>query len=447
MGKVLKTFFLDPLYNLCMNDNDYVRDLFVRGVAAAKAKDFREAQNYLERVLELDPPPEQRVEALIRLAEICPQADLQRKWIEEALAYNPADMRARRILAVLNGQVRPDQFINPDTISHPTASAVPQKANVDRFTCPQCGGRMTFTPDGSALSCEYCEARGSKQRSLASTQSEAAENFLLAMVTGKGHLHPVNRQTFSCKGCGSEFILTAEEISAICPYCGSVYVVKNSAAHEQIDPHLMFPFKVHPSAAVEIIQRWLVQAGLPSERRQLEQGVGIYLPAWSFEMAGQVPWNCLVEEGRNRWVPLTGNEIVYHANVLVPAGKRLQPECADELTAFNMKMAVPFEETYLANWMAETYSITLGDASLEAREWTYEFEKQSVRDRFFQPVRDLRFTSTGITIESFQLVLLPVWLFHYRVGDDRYQVIINSFTGGVRGQKPLNWLERMLKRG
>jgi len=410
-----------------MNENDHIRDLLVRGVAAAKAKETNEARFYLKWLLEMQPAPDLRVEALIWLAELSADANDKRKWIEEALAYNPADMRSRRILAILNGLLLPEQIMDPDQIQHPYAAPEPQKASADRFVCPQCGGRMTFTPDGKDLSCEYCEARGSNLRLQTTQQAVAAENFLIAMATGKGHLHPVNRQSFICQGCAAEFILAAEEISSTCPYCASVYVIKNSTVREQISPHLIFPFEINATEAHAALQHWLKLARLTQNGNLvIERGSGIYLPAWSFEMAGQVPWTGMVEESRNRWVAQAGNEIVYHTSVLVPAGNRLCSDCTDELHCFNLQQAVTYEESYLANWPAETYTVTLGDASLEARRWTYEFEKQSVRDRFLQPVRDLGFHSTGITIESFRLVLLPLWLFYYQVDKERFQVVING---------------------
>ena len=178
---------------------------------------------------------------------------------------------------------------------------------------------------------------------------------------------------------------------------------------------------------------------------QVERGVGIYLPAWSFELAGEVPWSAELQDSRDHWVAQTGSEIVYHPGVLAPAGPRLTPECAAELQGFDIRQAEAFDPRYLADWPAETYTIAVGDASLEARSWTYEFEKQSVRDRFLQPVRNLSFQSTGITIESFQLVLLPLWVSAYLLKDVHYQVVINGYTAAVRGQRPQNWLERAFK--
>jgi predicted RNA-binding Zn-ribbon protein involved in translation (DUF1610 family) len=469
--------------------DDSTRDLFIRGMMAAKAKETADAHRYLEWVLRLDPPLDTRVDALYWLSRVAETPDEQRRLLEEALAYNPSEMRCRRALAVLRGELNPSEIIDPDRLTpqapdpapgspgekratHAPTGPLAQRyhsergeASVDRFTCPQCGGRMTYAPDGQSLTCEYCEARQSAKTSAAADDPAAAENFLIAMATRKGHLHPVARQTFNCQGCGIDFLLPPQQLSVTCPYCGSAYVVRSPQSRELIDPHLILPFTVAEKEAERAFKAWLeeqkllnaaspVRAPAGTPRAQVERVAAIYLPAWSFEMAGQVPWSCQVEERRDHWVTETGSEIVYHASVLVPATPRLSPECAAALRAFDLKEAVPFNERYLADWLAETYQISVGDASLEARRWTYEYEKECVRQRMLRRVRDLSFNSLGITIESFQLALLPVWLAHYRLGDKRYEVVVNGCPSGharggsvaVRGQRPQNWLDKLFKR-
>ena len=43
-------------------------------------------------------------------------------------------------------------------------------------------------------------------------------------------------------------------------------------------------------------------------------------------------------------------------------------------------------------------------------------------------------------------MLLPVWLTHYSLGQDRFQVVINGVTAAVRAQRPLNWLEKLFRK-
>jgi predicted RNA-binding Zn-ribbon protein involved in translation (DUF1610 family) len=433
--------------------NDSSRDLYIRGMTAARAKDYDEAKRYLEWALRLNPNLDRRVDIMYWMSESVQEPAEKRHWLEEALANNPSDMRCRRALALLDGKLKAADVIDPDQAHQPAPSAEPVQASADRFVCPQCGGRMTFAPDGKSLTCEYCEARQSITKSGEGAGSSgtdgdaaAAESFLLAMATRKGHIHPANRQTFNCQGCGTNFILTPGQLSITCPYCGSAYVVRSTESRELIDPRAILPFQINESRARDALKAWFEHIKIPHDTRlQVERAIGIYLPVWSFEMAGQVPWHCLVEKSRNRWEAESGLEIVYHASVIVPASTHLCEECAAELREFDLRKAPAFDERYLADWPAETYQVNLGDASLEARSWTYEFEKQSVRDRFLQPVRDLSFNSRSITIESFQLALLPVWLAHYQLGPERYEVVVNAISGAVRGQRPLSWLERILK--
>ena len=443
-----------------MNNNamdDSTRDLFIRGMVAAKAKESADARRYLEWVMRLDPPLDTRVDALYWLSQVAETPAEQGRLLEEALAYDPSDMRCRRALAVVRGELDPEEIIDPDDLPDGGRESTrsPRPTAADRFTCPQCGGRMTFAADGQSLTCEFCEARHAlrapggvegAQHQTAATDAASAENFLIAMATRKGHLHPVTRQTFNCQGCGIDFLLPPQQLSITCPYCGSAYAIRTHQSRELIDPHLILPFTIDENQANQAFNSWLAEQNLASGEAQVERAAAVYLPAWSFEMTGQVPWSCLVEEVRNQWRPENGLEIVYHSSVIVPASSRTNPEITEEIRTFDLKQAVPFNERYLVDWPAETYQVSVGDASLEARRWTYEFEKQSVRQRMLRRVRDLTFNSLGITVEAFKLVLLPLWLAHYRLGMTRFEAVINGRSAAVRGQRPLNWLEKLFKR-
>ena len=303
------------------------RDLLIRGMMAAKAKETADARRYLEWVLRLDPPLDTRVDALYWLSQVAETPAEQWRLLEEALAYDPSDMRCRRDLAVLRGDLNPSEIIDPDRL--PNAESNPAQshsleAGVDRFVCPQCGGRMTFAPDGQSLTCEYCEAR--RVQTAGQNDAASAENFLIAMATRKGHLHPVTRQTFNCQGCGIDFLLAPQQLSITCPYCGSAYAVRSRQSRELIDPHLILPFTVEEKQANQAFNTWLADQNLPSGASlQVERAAAIYLPAWSFEMVGQVPWSCQVEERRDHWVTENGSEIVYHSSVLALASPPPQP--------------------------------------------------------------------------------------------------------------------------
>jgi hypothetical protein len=74
------------------------RDLLVRGITAAKAKEAGEARFFLKWLLRLDPPAEERIEALYWLSEICTDPAEQRGYLEDILANDQGEPRARRNL-------------------------------------------------------------------------------------------------------------------------------------------------------------------------------------------------------------------------------------------------------------------------------------------------------------------------------------------------------------
>ena len=63
-------------------------------------------------------------------------------------------------------------------------------------------------------------------------------------------------------------------------------------------------------------------------------------------------------------------------------------------------------------------------------------------------VKDLTFSSAGMVVEAFKLVLLPVWIAQYRLQNDTFKVLINGQTGAVHGEFPRTrlgqWLSALL---
>ena len=72
---------------------DEARDILVRGIAAAKAKEMEEARHYLEWALNLEPDPDQAEEAWYWLSEISLDPAEKRRWLDDLLANNPGCAR------------------------------------------------------------------------------------------------------------------------------------------------------------------------------------------------------------------------------------------------------------------------------------------------------------------------------------------------------------------
>jgi hypothetical protein len=69
------------------------------------------------------------------LSEISTNASEQRTFLENILANNFGEVRARRKIAILNGALNPENILNPDLVKQ-TADIKQKAANGQRFDCP-----------------------------------------------------------------------------------------------------------------------------------------------------------------------------------------------------------------------------------------------------------------------------------------------------------------------
>jgi hypothetical protein len=51
---------------------------------------------------------------------------------------------------------------------------------------------------------------------------------------------------------------------------------------------------------------------------------------------------------------------------------------------------------------------------------------------------------TDYSGQTFKHVLLPVWILAYTYGSERYQLVVNGYTGAIAGKHPISWVKIML---
>ncbi len=402
-----------------------------------KAGEINTARQYLERALISADDYETRCETNYWLSEISENPVEKRKYLEDVLAIDNTHARARRSLAILDGKLKPDEIINPDALPAPAMGT--EKASAKRFTCSKCGGRMVFDGDGRTLTCEQCHTRQAPSGQVV----EEEKDFFVAMASGAGHRKPVLTQAFHCHGCGAEFVLPPEVISATCAYCGSAHVV--NLTKELIEPDAIIPMAFNQQGAAVRLVNWVKeQQIIPQGKVQAPRGV--YLPIWTFDVIGTIPWNGLVYRNK-KLVPVSGNYGLDRDDLAIPATRKLNDMLPRLLPEFNYKEAPVYDARYLSGWPAEVYEIAMSDASLKAREETVQYVRRDII--LNNPnVQDLGYNTTNLSVTSFKLVLAPLWLTEYKLEGQRYRVLINGQTGTVHGETPkkgiMGWLNGLL---
>jgi hypothetical protein len=126
----------------------------------------------------------------------------------------------------------------------------------------------------------------------------------------------------------------------------------------------------------------------------------------------------------------------------------LTKSLAEEITQMPLDDMEPCAPGYLADWLAETHEISVGDASLVARSRVFAKEKAKVSQDILTQYTGLTMSSANLIVESYKLILVPMWVSHYRMAGKQYGIVINGRTGNLRAEKPRQgiggWLADLL---
>ncbi|MCC6498780.1 MAG: hypothetical protein IT313_00790 [Anaerolineales bacterium] len=434
--------------------SDYGRELLKRGILEAKAGNKNAALRYLDRALYMSHDHDALAEGWFWMSQLTDDKAEKRKALENCLAHNLQHARARRALAILDGKLKADEIVDPDRL--PPAPEGLHAADAQRFVCSKCGGRMSFSPDGQSLTCEYCSRN---QKFTAQPGSANEKDFIIAMATMRGHGKPLNQQVFHCEGCGCEFILPPNQISTTCVYCGSAHVVNWESEERLLAPDGIIPHAFDRQRANNHLVKWIEKnVGAGSPRPLLR---GVYLPLWTFDIGGEIQYTGEVYENdneifgqqtRERQMRRVSDSYPVQINDLpIPAARKLSGVFQRLIPTFELKAVKPYEAGYLANWPAEVYDIPMAEASLDARAQAFARFKNEL-PTLINPIRLTSTSSANMTVESFRLTLLPVWMTELPFDGREHLALINGMNGEVRSDLPekesgglMEWLGNLIE--
>jgi hypothetical protein len=107
-----------------------------------------------------------------------------------------------------------------------------------------------------------------------------------------------------------------------------------------------------------------------------------------------------------------------------------------------------FDARQLADWPAQTYDVSLEDASLTARAAMRALLEKEIREDVGSDVHQLKARFHKVDVDWFKLVLVPVWRAAIECRDARFNAVVSGQTGHVWTDVPrtgvLGWVERLL---
>jgi len=432
--------------------SDGARDLLVRGIAAAKAKEKDEARFYLEWVLRCgEADREQCVDALLWLSQVVDSPPDKRACLEQILVLNPTHPLARRGMAILEGRLNPEDVVDHSQPVQPVQpSSVPESTNVRRYVCPKCGGKMAYDAKRRALSCEYCGHHMWEYQAIMDSALVQEHDFFATLPTAPAHRWELpTERTLACKGCGATFVLPFLQVTAACPYCESPYAVGAAETRGLIQPEGVLPFQFDADAALQRAYRWLKEQHFRPEdlvrKSATARPRGVYLPFWTFDISGEIKWHAVYEDDRKVY-RRSDLYLVSEDDLLIPASHSLPLDLLTKLSDFDTRALVHYSADLLADWATEVYQLPMADASLVARQRVVDAAKKHIREYILgdKNVRELTCSSLGVVVNTFKLALLPVWVASYQYEGKRYPVAINGQTGKVVGNVERNKVQKLM---
>ena len=441
--------------------SDEADDLLVRGIAAARAHDADEARFYLEWVLRTDADFDQQSDAWYWLSYVSKDPAEKREYLQNVLAIYPNYPEARRDLAILDGRLDPRDVLSETRRDlGPLVPGEPTGDEIHRFECPRCGGRTIYEPGRGVVACQFCGYRPDEKSQVepsapaTSLPGSPNQDWIAAIYTEKGHRWelPASR-SFICEGCGARMTLEPSRVSGSCPFCGSPYVVRADDGEELIQPDGILPFALSAQQALARCRDWIAASKYRpadlDEQAQFQPPRPVYMPAWVFNIGGEAHWKGFVvnqEYGRTTLTPTDGTMAIMLDDQVVPGSKSKGSEELPYLR-FNLHGLLPYDESLLADWPAEIYSVSLGDAGVAAHERAFkEGQRQALRDaQALIDVSTVEVDRVDISILSFRHVLLPTWICDYSYAGRNYTLVTDGNGGDVRGQVPRSGVQRFLE--
>ncbi len=337
----------------------------------------------------------------------------------------------------------------------------PAKPNLQtdlfEFKCPQCGATTAFSAGEGSLTCPNC---GYQEQLDTSRSGIQAQEFEFTPVTlERSALSQVEgRLDLDCQACGALTSVPATQISHSCPFCGSNKVFQRESPQDNLRPKNLIPFTVSQKACADISRTWLGSSWMtPSAlkgKSLLTDFTGIYLPFWTFDSVMTAAWKAEVGHDRTEryyqdgeWRTRTVTDWRWESGAvrltiddLIVAGTgKLSSRLINQINEFDLKDLVIYEPKYLAGLQAHMYDIPLDKAWENGRQQMREKTKSACLEQTStSKVRNFSM-DLDFSAESWNYILLPIYLHTYRHAGKSFTLMINGQSGAIAGQRPVDW--------
>lgn len=336
-----------------------------------------------------------------------------------------------------------------------------------QFPCKSCGAMLNFEPGQQSLRCTYCHS----DNAIASVTEPIQElDFLSALADRAAADQTHEILIIACNGCGAQTTLKTGTTAGNCPFCGAA-IVAMASSQRTLKPKSLLPFHVTRELATSLFQNWATSRWFaPSDLREharAESIHGVYLPYWTYDTdtttryTGQrgddytetQRYTAIVNGKtvtrtrsvtRTRWRSASGQVRNRFDDLLILASNSLPRKYVEKLEPWDLRALVPYQDDYLAGFVAESYQVDLTNGFELAKNSMAPVIRQTICSDIGGDRQRIDWTQTDYREITFKHLLLPVWISAYEYRGRTYRFLINARSGEVQGERPYSAAKIML---
>ncbi len=337
-------------------------------------------------------------------------------------------------------------------------------SDVREVSCPACTAPMRFDPGTGKMLCDFCgtaleiEKRKKGKKKKEKPEEEKSEENLsgfdfASLGDQAGITDGENLPIYSCTSCGAELIAPAEQISMLCPYCGSSIILTDKISGN-LRPDGIIPFKVSPSALPDTIKRFYKGKALLSDRflkEHIEGKVtGVYVPFWLFSgtVSGDLSFigekSSSYRKGDYIYTDTEHYSIkravsLDFEDIPVDASGKIDDKLMDSLEPFDLNEAVPFDMRYLSGFTADRFDVSKDEIAERAKNRMFRTAEANILPRVSVGYSAIHRSGGKLNAAlTARYLLFPVYLMNIFFNGHKYELAVNGQTGETVGELPID---------
>ena len=320
--------------------------------------------------------------------------------------------------------------------------------------CSNCGGTMRYDVASFGLVCDFCGHTKPLRRPEEQYVSEERdfESALRENTASWG----TARRLITCKQCGAAMLYDSDQMSGMCPYCGSTIVLTAGEMDNSIAPSGIIPFTTTREQVAQNYYKWNKFALWSPERfrkgKVLGNLVGVYVPFWTFDAdtvstyTGDYGDNVTVGDSTTtKWH--TGRGVIdKFVNDMCICGSRrfCSNKMLNSVVMFRPDEILPYTPEALAGFAAEKYTINIDEAwEMAKNSIRGNLECASCQNEHADYYRNVKL-STQYSNIKFRYILFPVWLAACPYNGKIYYVVASGHDNRGNCGRPVSVLKIIL---